>query len=263
MTCESRNIKLLLEYDGTDYHGWQLQQNARTIQGELQRVLALITKEELAVTGASRTDAGVHARGQVCNFYTQSKIPIERFSAAINANLPSGIAALAAWEVAYDFHSRIHAQGKSYTYRIATRDAPLTLERRSALHYPRHLDIASMQAACRYLVGEHDFASFQATGSSVKGTLRTIWSLEVQAEDRTHMLVSVSGTGFLYNMVRIMVGTLLSVGTGRLMPAQVGEILAARDRTLAGPTAPAQGLCLETVYYDGDSHRLDTGNLLG
>lgn len=263
MNLEPRNIKLLVEYDGTDYHGWQLQQNARTIQGELQRALALITQEEITVTGASRTDAGVHARGQVCNFYTLSKIPLKRFPAALNANLPTGIAVIEASEVAGDFHSRICAQGKSYSYLIVTRDAPLTLGRRSALHYPRRLDIASMQAAGRYLVGEHDFAAFQATGSSIKSTVRTIWSLDVTAQDREHILISVSGNGFLYNMVRIMVGTLLSVGTGRLTSAQVGEILAARDRSQAGSTAPALGLCLEMVYYDDVSPRLDTSIRLG
>jgi tRNA pseudouridine38-40 synthase len=246
---EGRNIKLLVEYDGTDYHGWQVQQNARTVQGELIRALAVITGSRISVTGASRTDAGVHAKGQVCNFRTTSRIPANRFPAAINSNLPPGIVVLQAEEAALSFHSRIDAVGKLYSYHISTRQVPLALNRNYWLHYPRAIDVILMQQASEYLVGDHDFAAFQATGSSVKDTARTIWNLDISEEGPEQLRISVSGNGFLYNMVRIMVGTLLLVGTGKLPPEQIKTILAARDRGLAGATAPAHGLCLEKVYY--------------
>lgn len=249
MTSTERNIKLVVEYDGTDWHGWQVQKNAKTVQGELERALGLITKAEVSVTGASRTDAGVHARGQVCNFRTTSRIPEDRWPAAANSCLPPGIAVVAASEVAMDWHARVHAKGKLYSYRISTREAPLALDRRFALHYPHALDASAMQAAALCLVGEHDFAAFQATGSSVKDTVRTIHQLQLVA-DRHDLLITVSGNGFLYNMVRIMVGTLLLVGNGKLPVGAMQQVLASGDRSQAGPTAPAHGLCLEQVFYD-------------
>jgi len=249
MTSIERNIKLVVEYDGTDWHGWQVQKNARTVQGEMERALGLITKAEVSVTGASRTDAGVHARGQVCNFRTISRVPEDKWPAAVNSCLPAGIAVTAASEVAMDWHARIHAKGKLYSYRISTREAPLAIERRFALHYPHALDLSAMQAAALCLVGEHDFAAFQAAGSSVKDTVRTIHQLQLAA-DRHDLLITISGNGFLYNMVRIMVGTLLLVGSGRLPVGAMQQILASQDRSQAGPTAPPHGLCLEQVYYD-------------
>ncbi len=249
MSSPERNIKLVVEYDGTEWHGWQVQKNAKTVQGALEQALGLITKGAVSITGASRTDAGVHARGQVCNFRTTSRIPEEKWSAAVNSCLPPGIAVVAASEVALDWHARIHARGKLYSYRINTREAPLAMERRFALHYPHALDVTAMQTAALCLVGEHDFAAFQAAGSSVKDTVRTIHELKITA-DQHDLLLTVSGNGFLYNMVRIIVGTLLLVGNGKLSAGAMQQILAGRDRSHAGPTAPAHGLCLEQVLYD-------------
>lgn len=249
MTDPLRNIKLVIEYDGTDYHGWQVQDNARTVQGELRRAIARITGEEPTVTGASRTDAGVHARGQVCSFRTSSRIPTDRLPAAINANLPADIAVVAAAQVGLNFHPRIAAVGKLYTYRVCTRQAPPALNRRFELHHPRRLDLTAMQAAADRLLGEHDFSSFQAAGSSIKDPVRTLWSCRLSSPRADSVILSVSGNGFLYNMVRIMVGTLLLIGSGKLAAEEMATILAARDRRQAGPTAPPHGLCLEEVYY--------------
>lgn len=250
MSPAEKNIKLLLEYDGTDWHGWQVQQNARTVQGEVERALRVITRSDLRVSGASRTDAGVHARGQVCNFRTESRIPVERWPAALNSTLSPGVTVLSATEVPAEWHSRIHARGKTYSYRINTRLAPLAIDRRFAMHYPRVVDTKAMQTAATHLVGRHDFASFQAAGSAIKETVRTIHSVQIEAEGPERLLVTVSGNGFLYHMVRIIVGTLLLVGNGKLPASAMPHILAAGDRNQAGPTAPAHGLCLEQVHYD-------------
>ncbi|MGI6358974.1 MAG: tRNA pseudouridine(38-40) synthase TruA [Bacillota bacterium] len=244
-----RNIKLVLEYDGTDWHGWQVQNNARTVQGEVERALSVIIKQPVRVTGASRTDAGVHARGQVCNFHTASSVPIERWPAALNSNLAAGVVVVSAAEVSQHWHARIHALGKRYSYTINTRTAPLAIGRRYALHYPHSLDVQAMQDAANHLIGEHDFASFQAAGSFVKDTVRSLHNLQVKALGDHRLQIVAIGNGFLYHMVRIIVGTLLLVGNGKLPPEEMRRILRAKDRTQAGPTAPAHGLCLEEVYY--------------
>lgn len=250
MDISQRNIKLTLEYDGTDWHGWQIQENAPTVQGELEKAIAAITQERRRVTGASRTDAGVHARGQVCNFYTNSRLPIDRFPRALNSQLPASIVVLSAEEVEPAFHARLDAAGKKYSYEILNRSAPSALLRHQSYHVMRSLDKSAMRQAASFLIGQHDFAAFQAAGSSVRNTIRHVWRLELLQLETDRLSIIVEGNGFLYNMVRIMVGTLLWVGSGRLTAEQIPVILASRDRTLAGPTAPAQGLCLEKVYYE-------------
>lgn len=245
-----RNIKLTLEYDGTDWHGWQVQQNAPTIQGELEKALAKITSESIRVTGASRTDAGVHAKGQVCNFYTASRIPIERIPFALNANLAPSIVVLSAFEVAQEFHARFQAIGKRYVYEITNRSIPRPLRRHYSYHVAQKLDLTAMRQAASLLQGRHDFKAFQAVGSSAKSTVRHLRRLVVQEIEAGRILIYAEGDGFLYNMVRILVGTLLQVGVGKLLPEDMAAILASRDRGLAGPTVPPHGLCLEKVFYE-------------
>ncbi len=244
-----RNIVLSLEYDGTDWHGWQLQKNAPTIQGALEAALATITGETIRVTGASRTDAGVHARGQVCNFYTNSRIPVERFPFALNANLPKSIVVLKAVEVDLDFHARYWALGKRYVYEICNRRQPSAFRRHFSYHVPQGLSVEAMRQAAALLEGEHDFKAFQAVGSSVESTVRHLWQLKVEQPEASRILICAEGNGFLYNMVRIIVGTLLEVGLGKRPVSDMTAILASRNRDLAGPTAPPHGLCLEKVFY--------------
>ena len=244
-----RNIKLTLEYDGTDWHGWQVQNNAATIQGALETALAKITQEPIRVTGASRTDAGVHAKGQACNFYTASRIPLERIPYALNANLPDSIVVLTAGEVPLEFHARYQAIGKRYAYEIANRSMPCALRRHFSYHVPQALDLGAMRQAALLLQGQHDFKAFQAVGSSVKSTVRHLHRLAVEEQEAGRVLILAEGDGFLYNMVRILVGTLLEVGLGKRSAVEMEAILASRDRSQAGPTVPPYGLCLEKVFY--------------
>lgn len=244
-----RNIKLTLEYDGTDWHGWQVQNNAATIQGSLETALAKITQESIRVTGASRTDAGVHAKGQACNFYTASRIPLERIPYALNANLPESIVVLAACEVPLEFHARYQAIGKRYAYEITNRSMPCALRRHFSYHVPQALDLGAMQQAALLLQGQHDFKAFQAVGSSVKSTVRHLHRLAVEEQEAGRILILAEGDGFLYNMVRILVGTLLEVGLCKRSAVEMEAILASRDRSRAGPTVPPYGLCLEKVFY--------------
>lgn len=244
-----RNILLTLEYDGTDWHGWQIQKNAPTIQGALEAALVKITGDAIRVTGASRTDAGVHAKGQACNFYTASRIPLERIPYALNANLPKSIVVLSAVEVPLEFHARYQAIGKRYNYEICNRSIPSALRRHFSYHVAPKLDLVAMQQAAKLLQGEHDFKAFQAVGSSVKSTVRHLWRLTVEQPEPGRILICAEGNGFLYNMVRIIVGTLLQVGLGKRPPEDMTAILASRQRELAGPTVPPHGLCLEKVFY--------------
>lgn len=255
-----KNILLTLEYDGTDWHGWQVQQNAATIQGSLEAALAKITNESIRVTGASRTDAGVHAKGQTCNFYTTSRIATERIPYALNANLPASIVVLTAAEVELEFHARYQALGKRYVYEIANSPMPPALRRHFCYHVARPLDIVAMQQAASLLQGKHDFRSFQAAGSSVASTVRHLWQLLVDEPEPGKVLIHAEGEGFLYNMVRIIAGTLLEVGLGKRLPLEMLTILASLDRNSAGPTVPPQGLCLEKVFYAPAI--LDTGKQL-
>lgn len=243
-----KRIKLTAAYDGTNYHGSQIQNNGETIEGVLKRELEKLLNEEISLIGASRTDAGVHARGNVYVFDTESRIPPEKFSYALNARLPEDIRIQDSCQVPPQFHPRHQDTIKTYEYRILNRKFPLPEYRLYAHFSYDTLDLEKMQEACTCFIGEHDFASFCAAGSQVESTVRTIYDLKV---DRTGEIitVSVTGNGFLYNMVRILVGTLLQVGKGEIAPEKIPAIIAGRDRNLAGPTAPARGLTLAEIRY--------------
>lgn len=320
-TKMTRRILLQVAYDGTNYHGWQLQPNAATIEGELNRALCALTGEEIVVTGASRTDAGVHALGNVAVFDTTSRIPAEKFSYALNQRLPEDIVIQSSKQVADDFHPRHCDCRKTYEYDILNRTFPLPAYRNTAYFLYGTLNIEAMRRACQAFLGEHDFASFCAAGAQMQTTVRKIYSLEVEcrplteagtpvppasgeavnAADGKHgeqvqqaqsasgemlnaaagesdeqvqqaqpesgetaipaagganagsadqlLTIRVKGNGFLYNMVRIIAGTLVEVGRGHIKPEEVAGIIAAKDRAKAGPTAPARGLRLVEIEY--------------
>ena len=320
-TNMTRRILLRVAYDGTNYHGWQLQPNAATIEGELNRALCVLTGEKIVVTGASRTDAGVHALGNVAVFDTTSRIPAEKFSYALNQRLPEDIVIQSSKQVADDFHPRHCDCRKTYEYDILNRTFPLPAYRNTAYFLYGTLNIEAMRLACQAFLGEHDFASFCAAGAQVQTTVRTIYSLTVEcrplteagtpvspasgeavnAADGKHgeqvqqaqsasgemlnaaagesdeqvqqaqpesgetaipaaggtnagsadqlLTIRVKGNGFLYNMVRIIAGTLVEVGRGHIKPEEVAGIIAAKDRAKAGPTAPARGLRLVEIEY--------------
>lgn len=242
---------MLLAYDGTNYAGWQVQEGqgrVKTIQGTVEKALALITGERIRVTGAGRTDAGVHARGQVIHFDTDSRIPVPSFPAALNSVLPPDIRFYGAEEVSPDFHAQYQAREKTYRYTIDCGPVPDVFLRNYACHISYQLDLPAMQEAAKLLLGTHDFRSFCASGSSVKNFVRTVKALEICQSDFL-IYVNITADGFLYNMVRIIVGTLLEIGRGKLPSGYMAELISAQDRTLAGPTAPAKGLCLEQVVY--------------
>lgn len=244
-----KNIKLIIEYDGSRYCGWQRQKNAITIQQVLEEALRKLCGEEVQLIGSGRTDSGVHARGQVANFNTDSRIPPERFSYALNSLLPRDIRVICSAEVSMDFHARFSATAKRYRYSIVANRHGTAIGWQYYYHIPMVLDIKAMEQAIQYYKGTHDFAAFMAAGSPVKSTVRTIYDARILKEqDFVHFLFT--GNGFLYNMVRIMAGTLIDVGKGKISPDSVPGILASRDRKQAGHTAPPHGLTLEEVYYE-------------
>jgi len=244
-----RNIMITLEYDGTNYSGWQIQKNTpHTIQQILQEALTVINKSPAEITGAGRTDAGVHALGQVANFNLDVSIPVERIPVAINSLLPRDIVCKNAQEVPEDFHARFDARGKKYRYRIYNQLLPSAFLRNYAYHYKHKLDLSIMKKAAGYLVGTHDFKAFQASGSPITDTVRTIYRIEV-IKKKPEIWLEVSGNGFLYNMVRIIAGTLIEAARGNIRLEDLEKILLSRDRKQAGFTAPAHGLTLVEVYY--------------
>lgn len=238
-----KRVMLTVAYDGTNYKGWQLQPNGETIESVLNRCLSELTGEEIAVIGASRTDAGVHAKGNIAVFDTMSRIPGDKFSYALNQRLPEDIRICGSKDVALDFHPRHCESRKTYEYRIYCAPFPMPMKRLYSYFTYVPLNVDLMSQAAEYFVGEHDFKSFCSVQTQALTTVRRVDSVEVFRED-DEIIIRVSGRGFLYNMVRIMVGTLMEVGRGHMMPEQVGEILAAKDRQAAGPTAPACGLTL-------------------
>ena len=245
-----RNIKLTIEYDGTNYCGFQVQENTglRTIQGVLEEKLALLSREPIRIAGAGRTDSGVHARGQVVHFFSQWKIPREKITVAVNSVLPKDIVVKSAEDVPEEFHARFSTKGKKYLYRIYNDRVPSAFEDKYAWFIPYRLDFEKMREGASYLVGEHDFSSFKSSGSVIKNNIRTIWSLELSRQGPV-IEIEVMGNGFLYNMVRIITGTLIEVGRGRRKPLEIKEILNAKDRNKAGPTALPKGLFLTEVFY--------------
>ena len=257
-----RRIFLRVAYDGTNYHGWQLQPQAATVEGVLNQEISSLVGENIQVIGASRTDAGVHALGNVAVFDTSSRIPPEKFAYALNQRLPSDVVIQESGETARDFHPRHCPCRKTYEYTILNRTFPLPQYRHTAHFEYGSLDIGAMQNACRAFVGEHDFGAFCSAGAQVKTTVRTIYRLEVAVQplsggsdsptDKSSgrlIVIRVQGNGFLYNMVRIIAGTLLEVGKGHILPEHVKEIIASCDRGQAGPTAPARGLVLAEIEY--------------
>lgn len=243
-----RNIKLTIEYDGTNYAGWQKQKNALAIQEVLEGALYKVTGEAIEVIGSSRTDAGVHARGFVGNFHSDSSIPGEKFKNAINSMLPSDIVIIKSEDAASEFHARFDSIGKRYKYYILNRNEPSAIYRNFIFHYRPPLDVKLMRSACSYFIGTHDFAAFRSLGSSAKTTVRNISKLEIVKEGDI-LIIDIAGNGFLYNMVRIIAGTLINVGRAKTSPAEIPEIIESKDRTRAGSVLPARGLCLEEVYY--------------
>lgn len=240
-------VKLVVAYDGTAYHGWQIQPGAPTIEGELNRCLSELLQEKIQVIGASRTDSGVHALCNVAVFDTSTRIPPEKISYALNQRLPEDIRIQSSEKAADDFHPRHCDSRKTYEYRILNRAFPLPTRRLYAHFTYVPLDVEQMRQAAAYLIGEHDFKSFCAPAAVVESTVRRIYDLTVE-KSGDEIIIRVCGNGFLYNMVRIIAGTLMEIGRGNRKPEQMKEILALRDRQAAGPTAPACGLTL--VKYD-------------
>jgi tRNA pseudouridine38-40 synthase len=249
-----RRVRLTLAYDGARYVGWQRQVNGLAVQEVVEEALSRLTGERTAVTGASRTDAGVHALGQTAHFDTRSRIPDERFALALNTILPPDIRAVNARTADCDFHARFSARAKTYRYWYhRSRVAPV-LERGLRWHIPLPLDVATMSREARAMVGEHDFAAFAASGSKAKSTVREVTSVEVSEapHDPALLELTIRGGGFLYNMVRILAGTLADVGAGKRESGAIARAIQTGDRLELGQTAPPHGLTLMNVEYDGD-----------
>jgi tRNA pseudouridine38-40 synthase len=246
-----KRVKLVIAYDGTGYCGWQLQPGRPTIEAELNRALSELFGEEMTVIGASRTDSGVHALGNVAVFDTESAIPAEKICFALNVRLPEDIRVQSSIEVAPDFHPRRTVSRKTYEYRILNRKIALPTERLYSTFVYYDLDVTRMREAARYLVGEHDFKSFCSVKTQATDTVRTIHQLEVR-QDVDNITISVTGSGFLYNMVRIIAGTLIEIGRGASSPERMKEMLEGNDRSLAGPTALPQGLTLVQIEYEAE-----------
>jgi tRNA pseudouridine38-40 synthase len=243
-----QNLKLTLEYDGTDYHGWQVQPGLPTIQGTLEETIKRVSGEEVRVTGAGRTDAGVHAVGQVANFSTGKGLQANSWQRALNALLPPDIVVRRVEETSEDFDARRSAKSKTYRYSILNRPSPSALDRRYLLHVPNPLDLAAMAEAAAHLLGEHDFSAFRAADGDAVTSARRVYEARLATEgERMHFFITADA--FLMHMVRIIVGTLLDVGAGKITPAGFREILKSRDRGRAGKTAPPHGLCLVNVQY--------------
>ena len=243
-----KRIMLTVAYDGTNYCGWQIQPSGETIEGVLNRELSRLLQEEIRVIGASRTDSGVHAKGAVAVFDTETRIPPEKISYAVNKSLPEDIRVVGSREVSPEFHPRKKNCRKTYEYRIRHDAFPMPTERLYTHWVHTALDVDKMREATSYLIGRHDFASFCGTGAQVKSTVRTLTGIDIW-RDGDIVTIRVKGEGFLYNMVRIIAGTLIQVGNGQYPPERVKKILDACDRSVSGPTAPAHGLTLMGIEF--------------
>lgn len=231
-----------------DLTGWQKQPNKLNIQGEIEKAIQEITGEEVDLIASGRTDAGVHSIGQTANFKTNSKIPIEKFSKAINSRLKKSIVIKSAEEVDEKFHSRYSVKSKTYRYIINNSENGTAIYRGLEYHIPMKLDYEKMNKALKYFIGEHDFKGFKASGTSSKSSIRTIFNGEVKKEGE-RIIIEITGNGFLYNMVRIIAGTLVDVGIGKIKPEEIPDIIESKDRKKAGKTLPPQGLYLLKVEY--------------
>lgn len=245
-----KRFMLTIAYDGTAYSGFQIQKSCPTIEGEVQKCLGELLKEEVHLIGGSRTDAGVHALCNVAVFDSETNIPAEKLSYAINQRLPEDIRIMNSKEVSDDFHPRHCDTRKTYEYRISRGDFPVPTKRLYSYFTYHKLHLSRMQKAASFIVGEHDFKSFCAAAAVVESTVRTIYSLTVTQEDED-IVIRVCGNGFLYNMVRIIAGTLMEVGKGKWEPEHIRDILNLKDRKAAGPTAPACGLTLIKYEFVG------------
>lgn len=242
-----RNIKLTIQYNGQNYCGWQKQNDSLGIQGTIEKAIDDITKEKVKIIGSGRTDAGVHALGQVANFNTDCDIPIEKIPNALNSKLPKDISIIAAEEKDMDFHSRYSAKGKRYRYMIYNNSYRTPIYNNISYFVKYNLDIEKMKKEAKALVGTHDFKGFMSSGSSVKDTVRTIYDIQIFNQDDL-IIIEVEGNGFLYNMVRILVGTLVDIGRGKIETDML-SIIKSKSRSMAGHTAPAHGLFLKKVDY--------------
>lgn len=243
-----RNIRLVIEYDGKSFNGWQKQPNKLNIQGEIERAIEELTGEKIDLIASGRTDAGVHALGQVANFRTESNIPIDKFAIAINSKLKKSIVIKSAEEVDEKFHSRYSVKEKTYRYTINNSKYGTALFRDMEYHFPVKLNVEKMKEAIKYFEGEHDFAAFKASGTSSKSSVRKIYKAVIH-EENERIYIELTGNGFLYNMIRIIAGTLIDVGTEKVKPEEIKSIIESKDRKQAGKTLPPQGLCLIEVKY--------------
>ncbi len=249
-------VALIIEFDGTDFVGWQIQENGRSVQEQIQTALTTLYKEEIKVTGSSRTDAGVHARGLVCSVKVPFIIPAERLPLACNALLPEDVSVVDAFYVKEGFNARFDSLGKRYIYRIINGSVRHPLMGRYTHFVTGRLDLDAMKKAAPYFEGEHDFAAFCAAGGSQNTTVRRLNKVEVRTTSDGIIEIEVRGEAFLYNMVRIIAGTLLYVGMGKIEPYEIPDVIASCERERAGKTLPPEGLTLEEVFYDWENIRL-------
>ncbi len=243
-----KNIALTLMYDGSNYFGYQRQSGFVTIQQVIEDALSKITKEKITVSGCGRTDSGVHALNYVLSFKTNSSMPTEKYPVALNSILPEDISVIGAKDVPDSFDGRFSVKRKTYIYKIHNSEIPNPFLKKYSCHYKYKLDIEKMRESAKHIIGEHDFRCFMASGAQVKTTVRTVYDLTL-TQDGDDIEISITSNGFLYNMVRIIAGTLMYVGGGKLNPSDVEKIVSSGDRRLAGITAPPQGLYLKSVEY--------------
>jgi tRNA pseudouridine38-40 synthase len=247
---EKRNFKLILEYDGSQYHGWQRQLGVLTIQEVIESALEIMLNNSIGVRASGRTDAGVHAKGQVVNFYARTTLKPQEIQRGLNSLLPPDIVALHAEEAPDSFHSRFSATSKVYEYCILNRQIPSALERKFVWHIRQQMDVSIMRECLPKVVGDHDFSAFMAAGSTVKSAMRSVFRAELERPDEHHLKFIFEANGFLRHMVRNLVGTLVEVGKNKRTPENFQSVLENRDRRQAGMTAPAHGLYLMKVHYD-------------
>lgn len=241
-------IKLVIQYDGTDFCGWQIQAGDRTVQEEIEKAIMRLTGEKVNLVGSGRTDSGVHAERQTAHFDVSATVPPEKYAAALNPLLPADVKILESAAAEEGFHARFSAKRKTYEYRLYVSETALPLKERYATRVPAPLDVKKMREACAYLLGKHDFKCFLASNSSVKDTVREIYSADM-GENGNDISFTVCGNGFLYNMVRIIVGTLVKIGEGKIPPEAMKDIIDGKNRGFAGKTMPAKGLTLKNAEY--------------
>ena len=244
-----KNFKLTIEYDGTFYHGWQRQKSDPTFQAEIENAISTMMDHSITVIGSGRTDAGVHALGQVANFKCDTRLGPQELLNGLNALLPDCMVIRSCEEVDENFHARYDVKSKIYQYRILNRNLPIAIQRQYAWHIRRRLDTAAMRQASRHLVGRHDFKAFEGTGSPRTQSKRQVFKADIIRQNEDYLIFEIEADGFLRFMVRNIVGTLVEVGTGKISPQEFKEILSSKDRSRAGATAPALGLLLKEVKY--------------